>query len=46
MNSFEMIGSAIHPTKVIGISMNSYDLDDASAREACTAAMRGPFRRA
>ena len=37
---YEMIGSAVHPTKVIGISMNTYDLDDAAARAACDAATR------
>ncbi len=35
---YELIGSAVHPTRVIGISLNTYDLDDAGAREACTAA--------
>ena len=33
-----MIGSAVHPTKVIGICLNTYDLDDAAAHEACRAA--------
>lgn len=37
---YEMIGSAVHPTKVIGISMNTYDLDDAAARAACEVASR------
>lgn len=37
---YEMIGSAVHPTRVIGICMNTYDLDDAAAREACAAASR------
>lgn len=37
---YELIGSAVHPTRVIGISMNTYDLDDAGAREACLAAVR------
>jgi uncharacterized NAD-dependent epimerase/dehydratase family protein len=37
---YEMIGSAVHPTKVIGISMNTYDLDDAAARKACDDAAR------
>jgi uncharacterized NAD-dependent epimerase/dehydratase family protein len=35
---YEMLGSAVHPTKVIGISLNTYDLDDAAARAACAAA--------
>ncbi len=35
---YEMIGSAVHPTKVIGICLNTYDLDDAAAHEACRAA--------
>ena len=37
---YELIGSAVHPTKVIAISMNTYDLDDAAARAACDAATR------
>ena len=37
---YELIGSAVHPTKVIAISMNTYDLDDAAARAACEAATR------
>jgi uncharacterized NAD-dependent epimerase/dehydratase family protein len=37
---YETIGSAIHPTKVIGISLNTYDLTDAEARRACEAAAR------
>lgn len=32
---YEEIGGAVHPTKVIGIAMNTYDLDDAGARAAC-----------
>jgi len=35
---YETIGNAIHPTKVIGISLNTYDLTDAEARRACEAA--------
>jgi len=35
---YEAIGSAVHPTKVIGISLNTYDLDDTAARTACAAA--------
>lgn len=37
---YETIGSAIHPTKVIGISLNTYDLADAEARRACAEAAR------
>ena len=37
---YEEIGGAVHPTKVIGIAMNTYDLDDAGARAACEAATR------
>ena len=35
---YEAIGSAVHPTKVIGISLNTYDMTDAAARRACEAA--------
>ena len=37
---YEAIGAAVHPTKVIGISLNTYDLTDAEARRACEAAAR------
>jgi uncharacterized NAD-dependent epimerase/dehydratase family protein len=37
---YETIGSAIHPTKVIGISLNTYDLTEDAARRACEAATR------
>jgi uncharacterized NAD-dependent epimerase/dehydratase family protein len=37
---YETIGSAVHPTKVIGISLNTYDLSDEAARRACEAASR------
>jgi uncharacterized NAD-dependent epimerase/dehydratase family protein len=37
---YETIGSAVHPTKVIGISLNTYDLTDEAARRACEAAAR------
>jgi D-glutamate N-acetyltransferase len=37
---YETIGSAVHPTKVIGISLNTYDMSDAEARRACEAAAR------
>ena len=35
---YEEIGSSVHPTRVVGIAMNTYDLDDAAARVACEAA--------
>jgi uncharacterized NAD-dependent epimerase/dehydratase family protein len=35
---YETIGSAIHPTKVIGISLNTYDMSDEAARRVCDAA--------
>jgi uncharacterized NAD-dependent epimerase/dehydratase family protein len=37
---YETIGSAVHPTKVIGIALNTFDLDESMAREACDAAAR------
>jgi uncharacterized NAD-dependent epimerase/dehydratase family protein len=37
---YETIGSAVHPTKVIGISLNTYDMTDQQARAACEAAAR------
>jgi uncharacterized NAD-dependent epimerase/dehydratase family protein len=37
---YEAIGSAVHPTKVIGISLNTYDLSEEAARQACDAATR------
>ena len=37
---YETIGSAVHPTKVIGISLNTYDMTDADARQACDQAAR------
>jgi uncharacterized NAD-dependent epimerase/dehydratase family protein len=35
---YESIGSAVHPTRVIGISLNTYDLTEQAARQACEAA--------
>ena len=32
---YERIAGMVHPSKVIGIAMNTYDLDDAAARAAC-----------
>lgn len=37
---YETIGSAVHPTRVIGISLNTYDLDERAARQACETAVR------
>jgi len=37
---YETIGSAVHPTRVIGISLNTYDLDEPDALRACEAASR------
>ena len=37
---YETIGSAVHPTKVIGISLNTYDMTGEEARRACEAASR------
>ena len=35
---YEIIGSAVHPTRVIGISLNTYDMSDEAAWRACEAA--------
>ncbi len=35
---YEDLGAAVHPTRVVGISMNTYDLDEAAARAACARA--------
>ena len=35
---YEGIAAAVHPTRVIGISLNTYDLSEAEARRACSAA--------
>jgi uncharacterized NAD-dependent epimerase/dehydratase family protein len=37
---YETIGSAVHPTKVIGISLNTYDMTEEAARKACEAATK------
>jgi uncharacterized NAD-dependent epimerase/dehydratase family protein len=37
---YEQIGGAVHPTKVIGISLNTYDLTETEARRACEEAAR------
>lgn len=35
---YEVLASAVHPSKVIGIALNTYDLSEAAARAACEAA--------
>jgi uncharacterized NAD-dependent epimerase/dehydratase family protein len=37
---YELLGSAVHPTKVVGIALNTYDLSDEEARAACEKATR------
>jgi uncharacterized NAD-dependent epimerase/dehydratase family protein len=37
---YELIGSAVHPTRVVAICLNTYDLPDAAARAACETAAR------
>ena len=37
---YESIGSMVHPTRVLGISLNTYDLPETDARRACEAAER------
>jgi uncharacterized NAD-dependent epimerase/dehydratase family protein len=37
---YETIGSVVHPTKVIGISLNTYDMSEDAARRACEDASR------
>jgi uncharacterized NAD-dependent epimerase/dehydratase family protein len=37
---YESIGAAVHPTRVVGISLNTYDLSDVEARRACDQAQR------
>ncbi len=37
---YESIGSAVHPTRVVAVCLNTYDLDEAAARRACEAAER------
>ncbi|HEV8600343.1 MAG TPA: DUF1611 domain-containing protein [Gemmatimonadales bacterium] len=37
---YELIGSAVHPTRVVGICLNTYDLTESAARAACEAAER------
>jgi len=35
---YESAAQPVHPTKVIGICLNTYDMDEAAAREACVRA--------
>jgi len=35
---YELLGAAVHPTRVIGIALNTYDLPEDAAREACARA--------
>jgi uncharacterized NAD-dependent epimerase/dehydratase family protein len=37
---YESIASAVHPTRVIGICLNTYDMSDIEARRACDQAQR------
>jgi uncharacterized NAD-dependent epimerase/dehydratase family protein len=37
---YEAIGSMVHPTRVLGICLNTFDLSEADARRACEAAAR------
>ena len=37
---YESIGSAVHPTRVIGIALNTFDMDEPAALAACDAAAR------
>jgi uncharacterized NAD-dependent epimerase/dehydratase family protein len=37
---YESIGAAVHPTRVIGISLNTFDMSDVEARRACDQAQR------
>jgi uncharacterized NAD-dependent epimerase/dehydratase family protein len=32
---YESMAAAVHPTRVVGISLNTYDLSDLEARRAC-----------
>jgi uncharacterized NAD-dependent epimerase/dehydratase family protein len=34
------MASTVHPSRVIGIALNTYDLDDEAARRACEEAAR------
>jgi D-glutamate N-acetyltransferase len=40
IRAYETVGSMVHPTRVLGISLNTYDLSEADARRACDAAAK------
>jgi uncharacterized NAD-dependent epimerase/dehydratase family protein len=37
---YETVGSMVHPTRVLGVCLNTYDLPEADARRACAEASR------
>lgn len=37
---YESVAATVHPTRTIGISLNTYDMTEAAARKACDAATR------
>jgi D-glutamate N-acetyltransferase len=37
---YETVGSMVHPTRVLGVCLNTYDLPEAEARQACEEAAR------
>ena len=37
---YETVGSMVHPTRVLGVCLNTYDLPEADARRACEEASR------
>jgi uncharacterized NAD-dependent epimerase/dehydratase family protein len=37
---YETMGALVHPTRVVGIALNTYDLDESEARAACERAAR------
>jgi len=37
---YESVAGFVHPTRTVGISLNTYDLDEGAARAACEAATR------
>jgi uncharacterized NAD-dependent epimerase/dehydratase family protein len=39
---YETIAAAVHPSRVMGIALTTYALDEAAARSACEAAAREP----
>ncbi|HZE75148.1 MAG TPA: DUF1611 domain-containing protein, partial [Gemmatimonadales bacterium] len=40
VRAYETIGSLVHPTRVVGICLNTYDLAEEPARRACERAGR------